>query len=43
MTIFNMLGQSAVLAVLGVGIVFSFLIILVITISLVGKIINPKV
>ena len=42
MTISEMLGQSAILAVLGVGIVFGFLIILVGVISLVGKIVGSK-
>ena len=40
MTITEMLVQSGILALLGIGIVFSFLVILVIAISLVGKIIN---
>jgi len=40
MTITVMLEQSGVLTVLGMGIVFSFLIILIIAISGVGKIIN---
>jgi len=37
MTIFDMLGQSGVLTLLGMGVVFGFLIIMVITITLVGK------
>jgi oxaloacetate decarboxylase gamma subunit len=37
MTIFEMLGQSGVLALLGMGIVFSFLVLLVASISFVGK------
>jgi oxaloacetate decarboxylase gamma subunit len=40
MTILDMLGQSGVLTILGMGIVFSFLLIMVICISMVGKIIN---
>jgi oxaloacetate decarboxylase gamma subunit len=40
MTITVMLEQSGVLTLLGMGIVFSFLIILIIAISGVGKIIN---
>ena len=40
MTIVDMLGQSAVLTFLGMGIVFSFLIIMIISISVVGKIIH---
>ena len=40
MTIFDMLGQSGVLAMLGMGIVFGFLFLLVIVISLAGKIIT---
>ena len=42
MTIFDMLGQSGVLTLLGMGVVFSFLIIMVITINLTGKIINKS-
>jgi oxaloacetate decarboxylase gamma subunit len=40
MTIMEMLGQSGVLTILGMGVVFSFLIIMIITISGVGKIIT---
>jgi oxaloacetate decarboxylase (Na+ extruding) subunit gamma len=40
MTITVMLEQSGVLTVLGMGVVFSFLIILIFAISGVGKIIN---
>jgi len=40
MTITVMLEQSGVLTVLGMGIVFSFLIILIIAISGIGKIMN---
>ncbi|MDR0302915.1 MAG: OadG family protein [Treponema sp.] len=40
MTIFDMLEQSGVLTLLGMGVVFSFLIILVIAITLTGKIIG---
>jgi oxaloacetate decarboxylase gamma subunit len=36
----EMLGQSGALSLLGMGIVFSFLIILVITITQVGKLIG---
>jgi oxaloacetate decarboxylase gamma subunit len=36
----EMLGQSGVLSVLGMGIVFGFLVILVISITLVGKLIS---
>ena len=43
MTIFEMLQQSGILTVLGMGIVFSFLIIMVIVIDQFGKIINIKV
>jgi len=39
MTIMEMLGQSGVLTLLGMGVVFSFLIIMVISITLVGKVI----
>ena len=41
MTILEMLEQSGRLTLLGMGIVFSFLIIMVIVISAAGKIINP--
>jgi oxaloacetate decarboxylase gamma subunit len=40
MTIMEMLGQSGVLTVLGMSVVFSFLIILIFAITGVGKIIN---
>ena len=40
MTIMDMLGQSAVLTVLGMGVVFGFLIIMVICVSVMGKIIQ---
>jgi oxaloacetate decarboxylase gamma subunit len=40
MTIVQMLGQSGILTVLGMGVVFGFLIIMIITISLVGKVIT---
>jgi oxaloacetate decarboxylase gamma subunit len=40
MTILEMLEQSAILTVLGVGIVFSFLLIMIICVTLVGKIIR---
>ena len=40
MTIFEMLGQSGVLTVLGMGIVFSFLVILVLCVSAMGRIIH---
>jgi oxaloacetate decarboxylase gamma subunit len=35
-----MLGQSGVLTLLGMGVVFSFLIIMVISITIVGKLIH---
>jgi oxaloacetate decarboxylase gamma subunit len=35
-----MLGQSGVLTLLGMGIVFSFLIVLIISVSIAGKIIH---
>jgi oxaloacetate decarboxylase gamma subunit len=38
MTIVEMLGQSGVLTLLGMGIVFGFLVILVVVITLAGKI-----
>jgi oxaloacetate decarboxylase gamma subunit len=40
MTIVGMLGQSSVLTLLGMGVVFGFLIIMVIAISLSGKLIH---
>jgi oxaloacetate decarboxylase gamma subunit len=40
MTIAEMLGQSGMMAVIGMGIVFLFLIILIIAVSLTGKIIH---
>ncbi|MDR0638089.1 MAG: OadG family protein [Spirochaetaceae bacterium] len=40
MTIVEMIGQSGKMAVIGMGIVFSFLIILIVTVSLVGKVIQ---
>ena len=40
MTILEMLEQSAILTVLGVGVVFSFLLIMIICVSLMGKIIG---
>jgi oxaloacetate decarboxylase gamma subunit len=40
MTIAEMLGQSGKMAVIGMGIVFSFLIILIITVTLAGKVIR---
>jgi oxaloacetate decarboxylase gamma subunit len=40
MTIVDMLEQSGVLTLLGMGIVFSFLVILIIAISLAGKVLR---
>lgn len=40
MTITEMLGQSAILTLLGMGVVFTFLIILIFFISLTSKIIR---
>ena len=40
MTIVDMLGQSGILTLLGMGIVFGFLIILIIAVTVVGKIIQ---
>ncbi|MDR2900456.1 MAG: OadG family protein, partial [Treponema sp.] len=40
MTIMEMLGQSGILTVLGMGIVFSFLAILIICVTLLGKIVH---
>lgn len=43
MTIVEMLGQSGILAILGMGVVFGFLVIMVIVINLAGKVIKDKV
>jgi oxaloacetate decarboxylase gamma subunit len=40
MTIVEMLGQSGVLTLLGMGIVFGFLVIMIISITVVGRIIQ---
>jgi oxaloacetate decarboxylase gamma subunit len=40
MTTAEMFGQSAVLTLLGMGVVFSFLIILIIAITCMGKIVH---
>ena len=40
MTIIEMLEQSGFLVLLGLGVVFSFLIIMIIVVSGVGKVIN---
>jgi oxaloacetate decarboxylase gamma subunit len=40
MTIAEMLGQSGVLTLLGMGIVFGFLVIMIVAITLTGKIIH---
>jgi oxaloacetate decarboxylase gamma subunit len=40
MTILEMLGQSGVLTVLGMGIVFGFLAIMVICVTIMGKVIH---
>jgi len=40
MTIMEMLGQSGVLSLLGMSVVFGFLIILVIAVTIMGKIIH---
>ena len=42
MTIMEMLGQSGVLAVLGMSMVFGFLIIMIISITVVGKIMQAS-
>ena len=42
MTIVEMLGQSVILTLLGMGVVFGFLILLVVVISQVGKFFNKK-
>ena len=38
MTIIEMLGQSGTMAIIGMGIVFSFLLVLIISVTLMGKI-----
>ena len=40
MTIMEMLGQSGVLTVLGMGIVFGFLVTLVISVTIMGKVVQ---
>lgn len=40
MTIMEMFGQSGVLTLLGMGIVFSFLVILIVCITLAGKLVH---
>jgi oxaloacetate decarboxylase gamma subunit len=40
MTIMEMLGQSGILTVLGMGIVFSFLAILIVCVTLLGKLVH---
>ena len=40
MTIVEMFGQSAILSLLGMGIVFLFLIILIISVTLVAKLVK---
>jgi oxaloacetate decarboxylase gamma subunit len=40
MTIAEMLGQSGALTLLGMGIVFGFLVILIISVTLAGKLIH---
>ena len=40
MTIMDMLSQSGVLTVLGMGIVFGFLLIMVIAVTLMGKVVR---
>jgi oxaloacetate decarboxylase gamma subunit len=40
MTIADMLGQSGVLTVLGMGIVFLFLVLLIIAVTITGKVIH---
>jgi len=40
MTILDMLGQSSILTVLGIGVVFAFLIIMIICLTLVHKVVH---
>ena len=42
MTILEMLGQSAILTVLGVGIVFGFLLIVVVVVSQFERVFKPR-
>ena len=42
MTVGEMLQQSAVLAVVGMGVVFGFLAFMVFTVNLMGKVVNRK-
>ena len=42
MTIIEMIQQSAILTVVGMGVVFSFLWLMVISINFVGKLLNRK-
>ena len=42
MTIIEMLGQSGILTLLGMGVVFTFLVIMVVMISQMGRIIAKK-
>ena len=42
MTITEMLGQSGVLAVLGMSMVFGFLVIMIISVSITGKIMQAS-
>ena len=42
MTILEMLGQSGILTVLGMGVVFGFLIIMVFCVSAMGKILQAS-
>ena len=43
MTIIEMLGQSVILTVLGMGVVFAFLIVLVFVISFIGKLSSAEI
>ena len=40
MTILEMLGQSGILSVLGMAVVFGFLVVMIIAVTVVGKIIH---
>ena len=40
MTIMDMLGQSGILSVLGMSVVFGFLLIMVIAVTIMGKIVH---
>ena len=42
MTIFDMLGQSAIITVLGMAVVFAFILIMIVCVDITGKLINIR-